>query len=146
MAPTTSREQNTKAPSFPAMSPTDIMGLSCRFPESSSASQFWENLATQRDMVTSDDRRWPVGLHGTPPKSGKILDYDRFDAPFFAVHGKQAQVSSSSTLSCQIASVHIAEWSFDYVADLIHFKITENGPSAKEALGSVLGSVDGFRG
>ena len=43
-------------------------------------------------MVTSNDKRWPVGLHGTPPRSGKVPDYEKFDASFFSVHGKQAQV------------------------------------------------------
>ena len=73
-------------------------GLSCRLPESSRASAFWQNLAKHRDMVTSNDLRWPVGLHGTPPRSGKVLDYEKFDAPFFSVHGKQAQVSLASAI------------------------------------------------
>ena len=41
-------------------------------------------------MVTEDSRRWPVGLHGTPARFGKLLEYANFDATFFAVHGKQA--------------------------------------------------------
>ena len=43
-------------------------------------------------MVTENDRRWPVGLHGTPKRFGKLLDYESFDQAFFSVHGKQAQV------------------------------------------------------
>ena len=43
-------------------------------------------------MVTENARRWPVGLHGTPARFGKLLDYVNFDATFFAVHGKQASV------------------------------------------------------
>ena len=83
----------------PAMAPADILGLSCRFPESGNASEFWSNLVAGRDMVTSDDRRWPVGLHGTPPRSGKVPDYEKFDASFFAVHGKQAQVRGAGNIS-----------------------------------------------
>ena len=41
-------------------------------------------------MVTANSRRWPVGLHGTPARFGKLLEYFNFDATFFAVHGKQA--------------------------------------------------------
>ena len=63
-----------------------------RFPESESASAFWANLAGGVDMVTENARRWPVGLHGTPARFGKLLDYISFDATFFAVHGKQASV------------------------------------------------------
>ncbi|CAL8464659.1 g4194 [Coccomyxa elongata] len=68
----------------------DIMGFSCRFPESESPTQFWENLVAGTDMVTENDRRWPVGLHGTPGRFGKLVEYHLFDAPFFSVHGKQA--------------------------------------------------------
>ena len=67
----------------------------CRFPESESPAGFWENLVTGTDMVTENDRRWPVGLHGTPGRFGKLVEYHLFDAPFFAVHGKQAAVSHS---------------------------------------------------
>lgn len=64
-----------------------------RFPESESPTGFWENLVSGTDMVTENDRRWPVGLHGTPGRFGKLIEYHLFDAPFFSVHGKQAQVS-----------------------------------------------------
>lgn len=57
---------------------------------------FWENLVSGTDMVTENDRRWPVGLHGTPGRFGKLIEYHMFDAPFFSVHGKQASVSFCS--------------------------------------------------
>lgn len=65
-----------------------------RFPESESSTHFWSNLLNGRDMVTLDGRRWPAGLHNTPARFGKLVEYDRFDASFFSVHGKQAQVCS----------------------------------------------------
>lgn len=70
----------------------------CRFPESESPAGFWENLVTGTDMVTENNRRWPVGLHGTPGRFGKLVEYHLFDAPFFAVHGKQAAVSRDTAL------------------------------------------------
>ena len=70
----------------------DIIGLSCRFPESNSPAEFWSNLMTGKDMLTADDRRWPVGFQGLPPRTGKSPGFDKFDAAFFSVHGKQAQV------------------------------------------------------
>ena len=70
----------------------DIIGLSCRFPESNGPAEFWSNLMDGTDMVTCDDRRWPVGFQGLPPRSGKLPGFDKFDASFFSVHGKQAQV------------------------------------------------------
>lgn len=48
------------------------------------------------DLQTEDDRRWPVSQLKTPPRSGKLPDYDRFDASFFAVHAQQANVRLSS--------------------------------------------------
>ena len=71
----------------------DIIGLSCRFPESNGPSEFWSNLMHGKDMVTADDRRWPVGFQGLPPRTGKLPGFDKFDAAFFSVHGKQAQAS-----------------------------------------------------
>ena len=50
------------------------------------------------DMQTQDDRRWPVGQLKTPPRSGKLPDYNKFDASFFTVHAQQANVSVSPFL------------------------------------------------
>lgn len=93
MVAASQEEPEISHPAPPAMAAVDILGLSCRLPESANAAEFWENLREGRDMVTSNDSRWPVGLHETPPRFGKVPDYDRFDASFFSVHGKQAQVS-----------------------------------------------------
>eukprot|EP00884_Botryococcus_braunii_P011836 jgi/Botrbrau1/20653/Bobra.113_1s0077.1 len=68
-----------------------VLGFSLRFPESKSPSVFWTNLMNRVDMQTSDDRRWPRGLHDTPPRTGKAPDLDLFDNAFFSIHGKQAQ-------------------------------------------------------
>ena len=38
-----------------------ISGISGRFPESNSTEEFWENLIGSVDMVTTNDRRWPIG-------------------------------------------------------------------------------------
>lgn len=50
-----------------------------------------------KDMVTADDRRWPVGFQGLPPRTGKLPGFDKFDAAFFSVHGKQAQVINAAS-------------------------------------------------
>lgn len=92
MMAATQEELDMNLATTPAMAAVDILGISCRFPESANATEFWKNLSEGRDMVTSNDSRWPVGLHETPPRFGKVPDYERFDASFFSVHGKQAQV------------------------------------------------------
>jgi len=67
-----------------------ISGMSCRFPESMSYQELWENLLSSKDMVTEDDRRWPAGSFDIPKRFGKINSPHHFDASFFGVHGKQA--------------------------------------------------------
>lgn len=69
-----------------------ITGISGRFPESDNMDEFKENLFSGTDMVTEDDRRWPLGLFGLPRRNGKLKDLSRFDASFFGVHAKQADV------------------------------------------------------
>ena len=39
-----------------------ISGIAGRFPESDNIDQLAENLLNNVDMVTCDDRRWPLGI------------------------------------------------------------------------------------
>lgn len=43
-------------------------------------------------MVTENDRRWAPGLFGLPTRHGKLKHLDKFDASFFGVHPKQADL------------------------------------------------------
>ncbi|XP_065226660.1 fatty acid synthase-like [Planococcus citri] len=69
-----------------------ISGMSGRLPESDSVEEFEKNLYEGVDMVTDDERRWPAGLFGLPLRTGKLKDIKHFDASFFGVHAKQAEV------------------------------------------------------
>ena len=69
-----------------------ISGISGRFPESDNIDELRDNLYNNVDMVTEDERRWPFGLYGLPTRGGKIKDSTKFDAQFFEVHGKQANL------------------------------------------------------
>ncbi|NXD84156.1 FAS synthase, partial [Halcyon senegalensis] len=69
-----------------------IAGISGRLPESENLQEFWDNLMNGVDMVTEDDRRWKPGLHGLPKINGKLKDISKFDASFFSVHPKLADV------------------------------------------------------
>lgn len=44
------------------------------------------------DLVTDDERRWTAGIHGLPLRTAKLKDLSSFDASFFGVHAKQANV------------------------------------------------------
>ncbi|XP_005094185.1 fatty acid synthase [Aplysia californica] len=67
-----------------------VSGISGRMPESANMQEFRDHLMKKEDMVTADNRRWEVGLHGVPPRNGKLLEIAKFDAGFFGVHPKQA--------------------------------------------------------
>nr|XP_034178573.1 fatty acid synthase [Osmia lignaria]XP_034178581.1 fatty acid synthase [Osmia lignaria] len=69
-----------------------ITGFSGRFPESVDVDEFRKNLFEGIDMVTDDERRWPSGMYGLPTRTGKLKDLKSFDATFFGVHAKQANV------------------------------------------------------
>lgn len=39
-----------------------ISGISGRYPESDNIDELRENLYNHVDMITEDDRRWPIGM------------------------------------------------------------------------------------
>lgn len=69
-----------------------ISGFSGRLPECDTIAEFTQKLFDGVDLVTADDRRWPVGTYGLPARNGKLKDLASFDATFFGVHAKQADV------------------------------------------------------
>ncbi|KAI1278798.1 Fatty acid synthase [Halotydeus destructor] len=68
-----------------------ISGIAGRFPASDSVEEFRDNLYNGVDMVTADDTRWPVGLWGLPPCSGKVKSFDKFDNRFFGFTPKEVE-------------------------------------------------------
>lgn len=38
-----------------------ISGISGRYPESNNVNEFWEKLLSGVELISADDRRWPVG-------------------------------------------------------------------------------------
>ncbi|RUS77019.1 hypothetical protein EGW08_015221, partial [Elysia chlorotica] len=68
-----------------------IAGLSGRYPESDSVSEFRDNLLNKVNMVTVDDRRWDSGYWDTPAAMAKLKSLKKFDAEFFGVHSKSAE-------------------------------------------------------
>lgn len=92
---TSSTNQSDYKPTMPSWDMTEdivISGISGRFPESDNVDELSENLLNHVDMITEDERRWPIGLYGLPSRAGKIKDLSKFDAQFFGVHGKQANL------------------------------------------------------
>ncbi|XP_077491712.1 fatty acid synthase-like [Amblyomma americanum] len=69
-----------------------ISGISGRFPQAGDLVEFKEKLYAGVDLVTDDEARWPRGLLGVPERMGTIRDLTRFDAQFFSVPPRQADV------------------------------------------------------
>ncbi|XP_014471165.1 PREDICTED: fatty acid synthase-like [Dinoponera quadriceps] len=69
-----------------------ITGISGRLPESENIEEFKQNLMKGVDMISEDERRWTTGIYGLPKRSAKVKDITSFDASFFGVHPKQANV------------------------------------------------------
>ncbi|OTF75408.1 hypothetical protein BLA29_006605 [Euroglyphus maynei] len=63
-----------------------ISGISGRFPESDNMDEFAQKLFSGEDMVTKDDRRWPVEINdGLGSRTGKLKSLDKFDSSFFSM-------------------------------------------------------------
>ncbi|XP_047993204.1 fatty acid synthase-like [Leguminivora glycinivorella] len=69
-----------------------LSGLSGRLPECDTIEEFASKLFAGVDLVTDDDRRWTPGMYGLPQRCGKLKDLAHFDAAFFGVHAKQAEI------------------------------------------------------
>nr|XP_054925829.1 fatty acid synthase-like [Dermacentor andersoni] len=69
-----------------------ITGISGRYPQADSLSEFKEKLFGGVDLITDDEARWPRGFLGVPERMGTIKDLSRFDASFFGVPPKQVQL------------------------------------------------------
>ncbi|MEV2250866.1 SDR family NAD(P)-dependent oxidoreductase [Streptomyces sp. NPDC050147] len=74
-----------------------VIGISCRFPQASSAEEFWSLLLDGRDTVTKPPagRRSDPVWHEAPPSfpaNGCYLDdISGFDAPFFRISPREAK-------------------------------------------------------
>lgn len=80
-----------------------IVGLSCRFPHARDMHEFWENLRSGRDCIGEIPAdRWDHrayfdehgnGLGKTYGKWGGFVEgHDRFDAPFFNIAAREAEM------------------------------------------------------
>ncbi|XP_011866983.1 PREDICTED: fatty acid synthase-like [Vollenhovia emeryi] len=69
-----------------------ITGISGRLPNSSNIEEFKENLMNHVDMVSNDECRWTADMHELLPRTSKIKDIKSFDASFFGINPKMANV------------------------------------------------------
>ena len=79
-----------------------IIGMACRFPGSRDVSAFWRNLAAgvESIRVFTDAELSAAGVNETTrrdpryvPAGGALEDIDKFDAPFFGVTPREAEIT-----------------------------------------------------
>ncbi len=79
-----------------------VIGMSCRFPGAPNLSQFWHNLRTGTESITtfSDDELLASGIHPSVlkrpdyVKAGAIIDdIESFDAAFFGMSPREAEMT-----------------------------------------------------
>jgi len=86
-----------------AEDPTVIVGMACRLPKADSADEFWQNLTNGVDCVSRvPDDRWNADAFydtdtdkpGKMPtdQGGFINNVEQFDALFFSISGREAEV------------------------------------------------------
>ncbi|XP_054169344.1 fatty acid synthase-like [Oppia nitens] len=72
-------------PKFEITEDIVISGISGRFPESDNMDEYAHNLFSNIDMVTADDRRWPIAFNdGLGSRTGKLKQIDKFDSSYFS--------------------------------------------------------------
>lgn len=96
----TSPEKPGKSQTFTSTADVAIVGLSCRFPDANSPTQFWENLMEGRCSIKEiPATRWPAKkFYSATPKPDKsssmwaalIDDIDCFDKDFFNLTEQEA--------------------------------------------------------
>ena len=80
-----------------------VIGLACRFPGAQDYRQFWHNLVSGVDSITEIPAdRWDWRRYWGDPQTeanktnskwgGFIEDVDKFDAPFFNISPREAEL------------------------------------------------------
>lgn len=69
-----------------------ISGMSGRLPESNNVYEYRDNLFNKKEMVTPDDGRWKLDHPEIPDRTAKIYNIDKYDAGYFGVHYRQANI------------------------------------------------------
>lgn len=69
-----------------------ISGISGRFPHAKNVSEFSHNLYNKIDMTDEDESRWKHFHPEVPERTGKIQNLEKFDASFFSILDKHANM------------------------------------------------------
>lgn len=70
-----------------------VAGISGRFPRANNVREYSEKLYNKIDMVDEKEDRWQHFNLDVPKRTGKINNLEKFDATFFAIHNRLANVT-----------------------------------------------------
>ncbi|KAF7287912.1 hypothetical protein GWI33_000259 [Rhynchophorus ferrugineus] len=87
-----------------------ITGVSCRIAKCNNLQEFKDALLQGQDLVTHGHERWNTDLLNTPSSIGIMNNLDKFDASFFGVNPRQADLLDPRTR-------HLIELSFECFMD-----------------------------
>lgn len=106
MSSTFDRRVLTKAKIYSAQDEIVVSGISGRFPNSANMQEFADNLYNKVDMVDNDEVRWKHTHPEIPKRYGKVQRLEKFDAFFFSVHHRQANLMDAQ---CRMLLEHSYE-------------------------------------
>lgn len=69
-----------------------VSGISGRFPKAKNVGEFAKNLYNEVDMTDIDESRWKHFNPEVPERTGKIHNLEKFDASFFSILDKHANM------------------------------------------------------
>ncbi|MBF0398091.1 MAG: SDR family NAD(P)-dependent oxidoreductase, partial [Desulfobacterales bacterium] len=86
-------EKNLKSYSTYSMEPIAVIGMHGIFPNSSNLKEFWKNLEEEKDLITKfPSDRWGYEKETDSTWGGFIPDIDKFDANFFKITPREAEM------------------------------------------------------
>ncbi|MDB6080624.1 MAG: thioester reductase, partial [Akkermansiaceae bacterium] len=69
-----------------------VIGMAGRFPGADSPDEFWRNLISGKDCITRSGTRQGDDGHTYVGARGALGRPDLFDAPFFGIYQKEAEI------------------------------------------------------
>ena len=78
-----------------------VIGMACRFPGAATPDEFWRNLVEGRESIARFSDEALIAAGESPARVrdprfvkayGALADADRFDAPFFDIHPREAEI------------------------------------------------------
>ncbi|MDA8528595.1 AMP-binding protein, partial [Opitutaceae bacterium] len=89
----TQAASDSPTPQIDPTEPIAVVGMSCRFPGADSIEAYWDLLQSGRDAITPvPPQRWDASRRDAPAFGGFLSKVDEFDAEFFGLSAREAEL------------------------------------------------------